>query len=235
MPSSGGAMRTLKSTSAVSPGYRPGRPRSPMGLLAAVAGVALTAFVGCATGPGVPSGDLERTSGGQGQTPLYRIGPGDQLNVFVWDNPELSVSVPVRPDGRINTPLVEDLEAAGKAPTELARALEDELSSYIQNPVVTVMVTGFVGEFDQQVRVVGEATEPQALSYRDDMTLLDVMIAVGGLTEFAAGNDAKLIRRVEGELRSQDVRLGDLLRDGEISANVRMQPGDILIIPEAWF
>ncbi len=194
--------------------------------------IVVVIVAGCASGPDLPSGGLE---GAGEETPLYQIGPGDQLNVFVWDNPELSTSVPVRPDGRISTPLVEDLVAAGKAPTELARDFEEELSRYIQNPVVTVMVTGFVGEFEQQVRVVGEAAEPQALSYRDDMTLLDVMIEVGGLTEFAAGNDAKLIREVDGELRQQKVRLGDLLRDGDISANVRMQPGDTLIIPEAWF
>lgn len=189
---------------------------------------------GCATGSGLPEAELEpldRATPG----PLYKVGPGDQLQIFVWENPELSVSIPVRPDGRINTPLVEDLHAAGKNPTELARALEDELSRYVQNPVVTVIVSGFVGEPDEQIRVVGEAADPQALLYRERMTLLDVMIAVGGLTEFAAGNRAQLIREVDGERHQQRVHLDDLVRGGDIDANVAMRPGDILIIPEAWF
>jgi polysaccharide export outer membrane protein len=155
--------------------------------------------------------------------------------VFVWGNPELSVSVPVRPDGRINTPLVEDMEAAGKDPTELAGDMEEALEQYVQSPIVTIMVNGFVGEFDEQIRVVGEAAQPQALQYRDNLSLLDVMIEVGGLTEFAAGNRAKLIREVRGKQRQRTVRLDDLVREGDISANVKMRPGDILIIPEAWF
>jgi len=170
-----------------------------------------------------------------GSPPMYHIGPGDALNIFVWRNPELSVTVSVRPDGRINTPLVEDLVASGKTATELARNLESRLSRYVKNPVVTVMVSGFVGQYEEQIRVVGEATKPQALPYRARMTLLDVMIQVGGLTEFAAGNAATLIRETDGKQRQYEVRLDDLLRDGDISANVVMLPGDILIIPEAWF
>ncbi|MEF8982404.1 XrtA/PEP-CTERM system exopolysaccharide export protein [Thiohalorhabdus sp.] len=169
------------------------------------------------------------------ETAYYHIGPGDSINIFVWENPELSVSVPVRPDGRINTPLVEDLRAAGRTPTELARAVERELSTYLKNPVVTVMVSGFRGLPSEQIRVVGEAAQPQAIPYRSTMTLLDVMIAVGGLTEFAAGDRSVLIREVDGERRQFNVRLDDLLQDGDISANVKMHPGDILIIPEAWF
>lgn len=196
--------------------------------------VAAMLLAGCASGSGFPRAELEpldRTGWG----PLYKIGSGDQIQIFVWDNPELSVSVPVRPDGRINTPLVEDLEAAGKNPTELARELEEELARYVQNPVVTVIVSGFNGQPDDQIRVVGEAAQPQALLYRERMTVLDVMIAVGGLTEFAAGNRAQLIREIDGERRQQRVRLDDLVRGGDIEADVAVRAGDILIIPEAWF
>ncbi|MFT5394367.1 MAG: polysaccharide export outer membrane protein [Gammaproteobacteria bacterium] len=165
----------------------------------------------------------------------YIIGPGDSLNIFVWRNPELSQSVPVRPDGKISVPLVEDLQASGKTSTELAREVEEVLSTYVKDPLVTVIVGGFVGVFGDQIRVVGEAAQPQALPYRAQMTVLDVMIAVGGLTEFAAGNNARLIRQVDGKQEIGALRLEDLLRDGDISANVPVVPGDILIIPEAWF
>ncbi len=164
----------------------------------------------------------------------YIVGPGDNVNIFVWRNQEVSMSVPVRPDGKITTPLVEDLQASGKTPSELARDIEKVLSSYIKDPAVTVIVTGFVGPYDQQIRVVGEAAKPQALSYRARMTLLDVMIAVGGLTEFAAGNRTTLVRRVNGQEQKIQVHVEDLIKDGDISANVHMLPGDILIIPESW-
>jgi len=196
--------------------------------------VILLFLAACASGPELPAATPEQMKV-TGQAPFYHIGPGDSLNIFVWRNPELSVAVAVRPDGRINTPLVEDLKASGKTPTELARLLERRLSTYVKNPVVTVMVSGFVGQYAEQIRVVGEATKPQALPYRARMTLLDVMIQVGGLTEFAAGNRATLIREVDGKQRQYEVRLDDLLRDGDIRANVVMLPGDILIIPEAWF
>ena len=169
------------------------------------------------------------------ETPYYLIGPGDSLSIFVWRNPDLSTSVPVRPDGRITIPLVEDLQASGKTPTQLARDIEKALAKYVKDPLVTVMVTGFVGPYSQQIRVVGEAAKPQALPYRDRMTLLDVMIAVGGLTEFAAGNRARLIRIVDGKQQVMELRLDDLLKDGDISANIPMLPGDTLIIPESWF
>lgn len=165
----------------------------------------------------------------------YIIGPGDSLNIFVWRNPELSTSVPVRPDGKFSTPLVEDLQASGKTPTELAREVEQALGEYIRDPLVTITVGGFVGEYNEQVRVVGEAARPQAIPYRRDMTALDVMIAVGGLTEFAAGNRASIVRTEGSGQQQYRVRLEDLIKDGDISANVAMQPGDILIIPEAWF
>jgi len=165
----------------------------------------------------------------------YRIGPGDSLSIFVWRNPEVSTSVTVRPDGRISVPLIDDLKAAGTTPSELSRAIERELSVYIQDPLVTVMVSGFVGEFDQQVRIVGEAAQPQAIPYRANMTLLDVMIAVGGVTDFAAGNRASIVRNVDGKQQQFAIRIDDLIKDGDISANVPLMPGDIVIIPESWF
>lgn len=165
----------------------------------------------------------------------YIIGPGDNVNIFVWRNPEVSQSVPVRPDGKITTPLVEDLQASGKTPTELAREIEQVLGTYIKDPSVTVIVTGFVGPYDQQVRVIGQASQPKALAYREKMTLLDLMIAVGGLTEFAAGNNTVLVRRVNGREMQYLLRIDDLIDKGDISANVPILPGDILIVPESWF
>jgi len=165
----------------------------------------------------------------------YIIGPGDQLEIFVWRNPDLSQSVPVRPDGKISVPLVEDLPAADKTATQLARDIERALSKFVRDPLVTVIVSGFQGVYQTQVRVIGQAAQPQALPYRDNMTLLDVMIAVGGLTQFAAGNRSTLVRTVDGQTTQATVRLEDLIRDGDISANAPVAPGDIIIIPEAWF
>lgn len=165
----------------------------------------------------------------------YVIGPGDQLQIFVWRNPELTQAVPVRPDGKISVPLVEDLPAADKTATELAREIEHALSKFVRDPLVTVIVSNFQGVYQTQVRVVGQATAPRALPYRDNMTLLDVMIAVGGLTDFAAGNRSTLVRTVDGQTTQATVRLEDLIRDGDISANVPVAPGDVIIIPEAWF
>jgi polysaccharide biosynthesis/export protein len=164
----------------------------------------------------------------------YHIGPTDVVNVIVWRNPELSMSVPVRPDGRITTPLIDDLEAIGKTPTELERDMEKALVKYIRDPVVTVIVTNFVGPTSEQVRVIGEAARPQALAYRKDMTVLDVMIAAGGLTDFADGNAARIFRVADGG-KLYSVRLRDLIKRGDITANVAMRPGDILIIPQSWF
>jgi polysaccharide export outer membrane protein len=166
----------------------------------------------------------------------YRIGSDDNLQIFVWRNAELSTNVPVRPDGKITIPLIEDLQATGKTPTELARDIEKSLAVYVQDPIVTVMVTGFVGPFQDRVRVVGEAAQPQALPYRSTMTLLDVMIAVGGLTDFASGNRATITRKASGGRQAQyRIRLDDLLRDGDMSANVKIMPGDVIVVPEAWF
>jgi len=165
----------------------------------------------------------------------YLIGPGDNLSIVVWRNPEVSQSVPVRPDGKITTPLVEDLQAAGKTSTQLARDIEQALAKFIQQPVVTVIVTGFVGNFNEQIRVIGAAARPQALPYRRNMSLMDVLIAVGGVTEFASGNRATIIRTVDGKQQTIKVRLEDLVKDGDISANTFMHPGDVLVIPESYF
>jgi polysaccharide export outer membrane protein len=165
----------------------------------------------------------------------YRIGPGDSLNIFVWRNPELTVTVPVRPDGRVSIPLVEDVVAIGKTPTSLAREYEQRLGKYIREPLVTVIVSGFVGPIPDQVRIIGEASQPRSLPYRADMTVLDAIIAVGGLTRYAAGNDSLIIRTVNGVQTTYAVHLRDLIRDGDITSNVALQPGDILIIPQRLF
>lgn len=172
----------------------------------------------------------------QAAQPEYRyiIGPGDSLNIVVWRNPELSSTVPVRPDGRITTPLVEDMVAQGKNPSELAREIETALKKYLQDPVVTVVVQSFGGGNSEQVRVLGQAVKPATLPYRQNMTLLDVMIAVGGLTDFAAGNRAVLIRAAE-QNKGYNVRLADLIKRGDVTANIQVLPGDVIIIPESWF
>ena len=193
-----------------------------------VAGLLL--FGGCSTAPTASGFSAATPPAGQ-----YIIGPGDSLQVYVRDNPNLTISVPVRPDGRISIPLVQSMMAAGKTPGELAGDLEKSLSQYIRSPLVTVIVQSFVGAYSQQIRVVGQATTPKSLAYRDGMTLLDVMIDVGGLTKFASGNSAKLIRHLpSGEEQTIPVRLGDLM-NGTIKDNVAMRPGDILIIPESFF
>jgi polysaccharide biosynthesis/export protein len=165
----------------------------------------------------------------------YRIGPGDALNLYVWNHPELSRDLPVRPDGKISAPLIEDLEAAGKTPSQLARDIETRLAEYVRSPRVNIIVTTATGTYGDQIRVVGQAANPQALPYRNGMTVLDVMIAVGGLGEFAAGNRAKIIRRGEGKLTEIRVRLTDLIKNGDITANLPVVPGDVLIIPESRF
>lgn len=164
----------------------------------------------------------------------YIIGAGDTLNIIVWRNPELSLSVPVRPDGKLSTPLVDELVVQGKNSIEVARDIEKQLSKYVRDPVVTVIVTGFVGPYSEQIRVVGQAGRPQFLPYKQKMTLLDVMIAVGGLTDFADGNGATILRTSEGN-KQYSVRLKDLIKRGDISQNVEMKPGDVLIIPQSWF
>jgi polysaccharide export outer membrane protein len=210
------------------------RGRLEVGMRAAIKRVAWFASVGaaalilgCASYPPAP-----QTAGSPDYD--YVIGPLDIVNIIVWRNPELSMVVPVRPDGKITAPLVDDLPATGKTQTLLARDLEKALGKYIRDPVVTVVVTTFVGPASEQIRVIGEATKPQILAFRKNMSLLDVMIAVGGLTDFADGNRASIFRVVDGG-KSYSVRLQDLVKRGDISANVDMRPGDILIIPQSWF
>lgn len=183
----------------------------------------------CATGPQV--------SPAQAAMPVhdYILGAGDTINVNVWKNPEVSQTVPIRPDGKITIPLVEDLQASGKTPAQLGRDIEKALGKYIQQPIVTVTVTSFVGPYSEQIRVIGQAAKPQALPYRQGMSLMDVLIAVGGLTEFASGNSANIIRNVDGKQQKIAVRLDDLIKKGDISANMPVRPGDILIIPESFF
>jgi len=200
------------------------------GIATLFAAAVIAAFGGgCAT-PSFPPAPAAAAS------PDYNwiIGPGDSINIVVWRNPELSAVVPVRPDGKIAAPLVEDLPAIGKDPTTLARDIEKALAKYIRDPVVTVIVTGFVGPYSEQIRVVGEAAKPQILPYKQKMTMLDVMIAVGGLTDFADGNKATLLRASDGN-KQYSVRLKDLIRRGDLSANVEMRPGDVLIIPQSLF
>ena len=198
-----------------------------------VVSLSLIFLSACTEMPHVPS--IAATTSDK-PAPMYIIGPGDDLSVFVWGNPDLSATVPVRPDGRITTPLVEDVQASGKSPTQLAREMEQYLARYVKTPVVTVYVTGFVGRYTEQIRVIGEATKPQAIPFSQNMTLLDVMIAVGGLTEFASGDSSSVVRTLEDGTKQQFlVRIDSLIKDGDISANINMMPGDILIIPEAWF
>lgn len=165
----------------------------------------------------------------------YVIGPGDTLDVFVWGYKDLSVTIPVRPDGKITTRLVEDMIASGKTPTILARELENKYKEYVKNPTVTVTVNKFIGVPSQQVKVVGGGAKPRTVPYVNGMTVLDVMIEVGGLKKFSSGNKAVLVRTVEGQRKSYRVRLHDLLKKGDIKANGYVQPGDIIIIPESWF
>ena len=165
----------------------------------------------------------------------YLIGAGDVVNIFVWRNPEVSGTFVVRPDGMITTSLVEDIPVSGKTPTELARTIEEILATYLREPTVTVTVNNFVGPFSEQIRVIGEASEPKSINYTQQMTLLDVMIQVGGLTEFADGNDALLVRVENGVQKQYEIYIEDLIKNGEISANVDVLPGDIIVIPETWF
>jgi polysaccharide export outer membrane protein len=200
-------------------------------LMSLVAVVFIAALGGCAdTAPQ----NIEMAAA-QPAAHAYLIGPGDTLSITVWHNPEVSMVVPVRPDGKITTPLVEDLPASGKTATQLARDIEQALSKYIQQPVVTVIVTNFVGPYSQQIRVIGQAAKPQALPYREGMSLMDVLIAVGGITEFAAGNRANIIRTVNGKQQKIPVRLNDLIKDGDVSANMAVRPGDVLVVPESFF
>lgn len=190
-------------------------------------------FVVSGCGPGAPEAPKE-VEGFSQATPDYVIGPYDQLQITVWKSEELSTEVQVRPDGRISVPLIQNMQAAGKTPEELGRDIADELGLFVKDPIVTVIVTEFNGALEQQVRVIGAAQQPRSLPYRANMTVLDVMVAVGGLNEFAAGNRAKLIRtNIDGTKEEYSLRLNSLLRDGQLDANAVVLPGDIIIIPES--
>ncbi|MDD5037188.1 MAG: polysaccharide export protein [Methylococcaceae bacterium] len=208
-------------------------------LLPAYLIIGSVAMIGCASKPMAPN--VEPLS-----EYTYVIGPGDTVEMFVWGNPEISRTISVRPDGKISVPLVEDLPASGKTAYQLAREIEKDLAKFIRNPLVTVMLGGggtvggasggsFVGPYSEQIRVVGQAAKPQALAYKENMSLLDLMILVGGTTQYAAGNRATIVRKVNGVQQEFRVRIEDLLEDGDISANVNVLPGDILIIPESYF
>jgi polysaccharide biosynthesis/export protein len=203
----------------------------PRQLRSLVAGGLAIVLSACATQPSdLPAAPASAGIGDYS----YIIGPGDNLNIVVWRNPELSMSVPVRPDGKVSAPLVDEIVAQGKTSVQMAREVEQALSKYVRDPIVTVIVTNFVGPYSEQIRVVGEAARPQFLPFKQKMTLLDVMIAVGGLTDFADGNAATVLRTSDGN-KQYAVRLKDLIKRGDVSANVEMRPGDILIIPQSFF
>ena len=205
-------------------------------MLAAALAPALSACAsGPASGPELPPASFVSTAEGPGEE--YVIGPLDELTVFVWRNPELGAKVQVRPDGRITTPLITDMPAVGKTPAVLAEDIKTGLAQYIENPLVSVIVNNFSGTYSQQIRVVGATGKPASIPYRANMTLLDAMIAVGGLSEYAAGNRARLVRydKSSGHQREFKVRLADLLKRGDSRANVQLAPGDVIIIPESRF
>ena len=204
---------------------------SRLNICAAAIAVLGMILSGCTTGPqmaGPPTGTVASPAD-------YNIGPGDTLDIFVWRNPDLSTKVPVRPDGKISIPLVEDIACSGKTPTQLARDIEGRLAKYVKDPNVTVIVDSFVGSYGQQVRVVGEAAQPKAIPFKNHMTVLDAMIEVGGLTQYAAGNRATIVRNVDGHQSNFNIRLNDLLKDGDVGANIALAPGDIIIIPQSYF
>ena len=208
---------------------------SPLLAAGALAGLALGGCAGAGSGPQLPPASFVATEEGPGEE--YVIGPLDELTVFVWRNPELGAQVQVRPDGRITTPLIADMTAVGKTPAMLAQDIKLRLTQYIEDPLVSVIVNKFAGTFSQQVRIVGATEKPASIPFRANMTLLDAMIAVGGLSEYAAGNRARLVRfdRASGKQSEYALRIADLLKKGDSRANVMLMPGDVIIIPESMF
>jgi polysaccharide biosynthesis/export protein len=214
---------------------------APVGLPAAAIGwfrsillaILALALAGCADGGSIAASKLS-------STPVvsqadYRIGPGDQLKIFVWHNEDLSTSVVVRPDGKISTPLVNDIIAAGKTPAQLTEDLTKVLSEYVRSPKVNVTVVSFVGTFSDQIRVVGQATHPKVIAYRAGMTILDVMLEAGGLAEHASGNKTKVLRVIGGKTQKIAVKLNNLLYDGDVTQNIAMMPGDVVVVPLSIF
>ncbi|CCG40554.1 XrtA/PEP-CTERM system exopolysaccharide export protein [Magnetospirillum molischianum] len=204
--------------------------RNTVFMLKVVALIGLGGVAACASLPEAPS-RVDPPEAGAG----YLIGSGDSVQVFVWRNPDLSITVSVRPDGKVSLPLIDDLPVAGREPSQVAREIETRLAEYVQDPKVTVIMQSSVGTFDQQVRVVGQAAKPQAVSYRKGMTVLDVAIAVGGLTAFADGDRATIVRMVQGNPVTFRVRLNALINNGDMTANVEVAPGDVVMIPQSWF
>jgi polysaccharide export outer membrane protein len=204
------------------------------GCAAQPAHVASQTPVGATGTPASPAAHTESAPGAETAQKQYIIGPGDSLQIFVWNHPELSVTLPVRPDGQISTPLVENMPAAGHTASELARALEGRLSEYVRSPTVNVIVTQPLSTFSE-VKVVGQVTKPQAMPFREGMTVMDVVLAAGGLSEFAAGNRAKIVRMSGGRTQDIKVRLTDLVNKGDMKQNVVMKPGDVLVVPESRF
>lgn len=204
-------------------------------LFAGVAATALSACSGTGGKPQLPPASFVSVKEEPGEE--YVIGPMDELTIFVWRNPELGAKVQVRPDGRITTPLIADMTAVGKTPSVLAADIKKQLAQYITDPLVSVIVNNFAGTYSQQVRIVGATEKPASIPYRANMTLLDAMIAVGGLSEYAAGNRARLVRfdKASGKQQEYALRLGDLLKKGQSKANVLLHPGDVIIIPESMF
>lgn len=207
--------------------------------VAGAVGAAALLVSGCSGGSGgrpeLPPASFVTQKEGPGEE--YVIGPLDQLQIFVWRSPDLSAKVQVRPDGRITTPLISDMPAVGKTPAMLADDMKLALGEYITNPIVSVIVENFSGTFSQQIRVVGATEKPASIPYRANMTLLDAMISVGGLSEFAAGNKARLVRfdKNTGKQTEYALRINKLIKDGDSTANVRLEPGDVIIIPESMF
>ena len=196
---------------------------------------AMLLLVGCSSEKTLPPAAVTVNPASYAGASDYRVGPGDMLNVSVWHNPEISGPMPVRPDGRISVPLVGDVVAAGKTPMSLADELKEKLKPFIKDPIVTVTPTQFVGPFTRQIRVIGEAAQPRAIAFSANMTVLDVMIDVGGLTRYADGDRAVIVRVENGAQQTYHVHLDSLIRDGDVTQNVAMQPGDILIIPQRFF
>ena len=188
-------------------------------------------FTGCSSSPN----HMPLTDNSSFEQTDYLIGPGDALRIFVWRNADLSSTVTVRPDGRISSPLIDDLTVSGLSPSTVARAIEEVLSTYIRDPKVSVIVSGFNGSAEQQIRIIGNATNPQILPYRSGLTLLDIMISAQGLTEFADGDNAKLIRKEGSVTKTYIIELDSLVKGGDISKNRYVHPGDTIIIPESWF
>lgn len=239
-PPTEGDFRTVKRVSCIASAFGHASDRSSASLrltLLVLIGAMLVLFgrIAAAAENGASSAEGAPPAPAASTEPEYVIGPGDTVQVFVWRNPELSVTVPVRPDGKISTPLVEDMVAVGRTSSELAREMEKVLAEYIRSPQVNIIVTNPVSTYSQ-IKVIGEVATPQSIPYREGLTVLDVVLAVGGLTDFASGNRAKIVRKDEnGKPVEIRVKLDSLVRKGRIRENVDVQPGDILIVPESFF